>query len=136
MITTVGQRGTKRTCQDEACGERFYDLMKTTIACPVCGAAFTPPPPPVPRQVGYRGGAQRRPSAVAFGQGRPAAAAPPLEAAATDGDEIADEIADDVAEMDGEADDTGDDKTASILELDDDDGDTVEPVVPTDKDSE
>ena len=31
-------RGTKRTCQ--SCSNRFYDLNRDPITCPVCGAAF------------------------------------------------------------------------------------------------
>jgi uncharacterized protein (TIGR02300 family) len=38
------QRGTKRTCQNEECGARFYDLMRSPIACPICQSAFVPPP--------------------------------------------------------------------------------------------
>ncbi len=38
------QRGTKRTCQNEECGVRFYDLMRTPITCPICHSAFVPPP--------------------------------------------------------------------------------------------
>lgn len=30
--------GTKRQCS--SCGSRFYDLSKTPIACPKCGAAY------------------------------------------------------------------------------------------------
>lgn len=33
-------RGTKRHCQNEACGLSFYDLGRTEIACPMCHAAF------------------------------------------------------------------------------------------------
>jgi uncharacterized protein (TIGR02300 family) len=33
-------RGTKRTCQ--ACEVRFYDLARSPIVCPSCGAHFTP----------------------------------------------------------------------------------------------
>lgn len=33
-------RGTKRTCQNDACGARFYDLNRDPIECPVCGAAY------------------------------------------------------------------------------------------------
>lgn len=29
-------RGTKRTCQNEECGARFYDLNRTPIVCPIC----------------------------------------------------------------------------------------------------
>jgi len=38
------QRGTKRTCQNQECGARFYDLMRNTITCPICDSAFVPPP--------------------------------------------------------------------------------------------
>jgi len=34
--------GTKRTCPE--CAARFYDLNKTPIECPKCGAAFTVEP--------------------------------------------------------------------------------------------
>ncbi|MBS0240827.1 MAG: FYDLN acid domain-containing protein [Proteobacteria bacterium] len=33
-------RGTKRTCQNSACGARFYDLGREHIACPICGSAY------------------------------------------------------------------------------------------------
>lgn len=33
-------RGTKRTCQNEACGSRFYDLNRDQIECPICGTAY------------------------------------------------------------------------------------------------
>jgi hypothetical protein len=38
------KRGTKRTCQNEACGARFYDLIRDPIACPICHTTFVPPP--------------------------------------------------------------------------------------------
>ena len=38
-------RGTKRTCQ--ACEVRFYDLARSPIVCPSCGAHFTPASAPV-----------------------------------------------------------------------------------------
>ena len=38
-------RGTKRTCQ--ACEVRFYDLARSPIVCPACGAHFTPAAAPV-----------------------------------------------------------------------------------------
>jgi len=37
---TKQDRGTKRTCQNSECGSRFYDLSRTPIACPICGAAY------------------------------------------------------------------------------------------------
>ena len=33
-------RGTKRTCQNASCGARFYDLARSPITCPVCGAVY------------------------------------------------------------------------------------------------
>ncbi len=32
------RRGAKRTCQNEECGARFYDLNRDPITCPICGA--------------------------------------------------------------------------------------------------
>jgi uncharacterized protein (TIGR02300 family) len=37
-MATKQSRGTKRTCQ--SCDNRFYDLDKTPIHCPMCGAAY------------------------------------------------------------------------------------------------
>lgn len=33
-------RGTKRTCQNNECGSRFYDLNRDPITCPVCGGIY------------------------------------------------------------------------------------------------
>jgi uncharacterized protein (TIGR02300 family) len=38
MATKQATRGTKRSCQ--SCDERFYDLEKTPILCPHCGAKY------------------------------------------------------------------------------------------------
>jgi uncharacterized protein (TIGR02300 family) len=38
MATKVATRGIKRSCQ--SCDERFYDLEKTPILCPHCGAKY------------------------------------------------------------------------------------------------
>lgn len=35
-MATKQSRGTKRTCQNEECGARFYDLNRTPIVCPIC----------------------------------------------------------------------------------------------------
>ena len=32
--------GTKRVCQ--ACGNKFYDLLRSPIVCPACGVEFDP----------------------------------------------------------------------------------------------
>ncbi len=38
MATKLATRGIKRSCQ--SCDERFYDLEKTPILCPHCGAKY------------------------------------------------------------------------------------------------
>jgi uncharacterized protein (TIGR02300 family) len=41
MATATKQaRGTKRTCQNDECSARFYDLNHSPIACPVCGSSY------------------------------------------------------------------------------------------------
>ena len=39
-MSTKAQRGTKRTCQNEDCGSRFYDLNRDPIVCPVCSTEY------------------------------------------------------------------------------------------------
>lgn len=43
-MATQSARGAKRTCRNEACGARFYDLMHDPITCPICQTVFVPPP--------------------------------------------------------------------------------------------
>jgi uncharacterized protein (TIGR02300 family) len=40
VMATKQTRGTKRTCQNTACGQKFYDLEHDPIMCPVCGTNF------------------------------------------------------------------------------------------------
>jgi uncharacterized protein (TIGR02300 family) len=40
MATKAAARGTKRTCQNQECGSRFYDLNRDPIACPICDSAY------------------------------------------------------------------------------------------------
>ena len=46
---TKAARGTKRTCQNEDCGARFYDLNRDPIVCPECDSKYVivvhPPTP-------------------------------------------------------------------------------------------
>lgn len=37
---TADARGTKRTCQNDECGNRFYDLNRDPIICPICEAPY------------------------------------------------------------------------------------------------
>ena len=39
-MATNKDRGTKRTCQNNECGARFYDLNRNPILCPICGAKY------------------------------------------------------------------------------------------------
>jgi uncharacterized protein (TIGR02300 family) len=39
-MATKQDRGTKRTCQNSDCGARFYDLNRSPVVCPVCGAKY------------------------------------------------------------------------------------------------
>jgi uncharacterized protein (TIGR02300 family) len=39
-MSTKQARGTKRTCQSNECGARFYDLNRDPIACPICGSIY------------------------------------------------------------------------------------------------
>lgn len=41
-------RGTKRTCQNDECGSRFYDLNRDPIVCPICGGIYALAHGPVP----------------------------------------------------------------------------------------
>ncbi len=40
---TKAARGTKRTCQNNDCGARFYDLAREPAECPICGTTYVPP---------------------------------------------------------------------------------------------
>ncbi len=39
-MATNKDRGTKRTCQNNECGARFYDLSRNPILCPICGSKY------------------------------------------------------------------------------------------------
>lgn len=39
-MATKAARGTKRTCQSDECGSRFYDLNRDPIVCPICGSVY------------------------------------------------------------------------------------------------
>jgi uncharacterized protein (TIGR02300 family) len=98
-MATKADRGTKRTCQDESCGSRFYDLARDPITCPICGAAYkiiVEPPSAIRRQNRKFEHVQKAP--------------PPIEAVKEADEEIA------TVEVEGEVDDT-------IILDDEEDGD-------------
>ena len=43
-------RGTKRTCQNDVCGSRFYDLNRDPITCPICNAVYVIDPVFAPKE--------------------------------------------------------------------------------------
>ncbi len=108
-------RGTKKRCQNEACGLPFYSLNRESYCCPNCGTAYDPA---VER-------AQEEALAAARTRSRPgrswANAAPEaVKAAAPDVAEV-----EDIADADDEI-DLKDDASDVILESEDDEGDALE----------
>jgi len=113
MATTKQARGTKRTCQNEDCDSKFYDLNRDPIVCPSCQSVYKLAAVPEEEVI----------PAPVVAEPKPAAATP----AAADGEEVADEddalvsLEDADAELGGDDDDDADDDT---FLPDDDDDDT------------
>ena len=40
IMASKAERGTKRTCQNDECEARFYDLMRDPIICPICETPY------------------------------------------------------------------------------------------------
>jgi uncharacterized protein (TIGR02300 family) len=108
-------RGTKRTCQ--ACEVRFYDLARTPIVCPMCGAHYATPADailqakersvPVSSKTGWRSQPFKRTQPVL-----PVADAAPMDPAA---------VADDETEETG----TEHSEDRVVIEQEPDDGDVL-----------
>lgn len=105
--------GQKRTCT--SCGCRFYDLTRTPIVCPKCGANVEPD---VPFKV-RRGSA----AAAAAAEKAAAAAAAPVLDAEIDADELP---LDDEVEGDEDAEDAEDEMIEDASDLGEDDDDMAE----------
>lgn len=109
-MATKEARGTKRTCQNPECEERFYDLNRDPIVCPICESVYklAHAEGPVAEEI-----ERIKPPVVAKAAG--------AVAEAGDGDEVEEDDAL-VSLEDAEADvDTADDEDDTFLE-DDDDG--------------
>ena len=93
-MSTKLARGTKRTCQNGACDLPFYDLNRTTFACPNCGSLFD-------MQVLAEAEARMNAKGPQRRYARPFAsqvvASEPLPVEATDLDGAEDEVAEDAA---------------------------------------
>ncbi len=108
---TKPEWGQKRTCQD--CGAKFYDMLRTPIVCPKCGAEF---------------------AAVAAKPKRPKpevkVEAPPKkkkpEAAEVDAELADDEDLDDLEEISDDEEEEDEDLIEDASDLGDDDEDVAE----------
>lgn len=98
--------GTKRTCP--SCATRFYDLLKSPITCPKCGASFLAP------------------SILPSKSDLPASAVPQPKPRVVEEDTIETADVELVSLEDAEAPDTGDDETAGIEDVDLGEGDSEE----------
>jgi len=115
-MATKQDRGTKRTCQNGECGARFYDLARSPITCPICGAAYVIASSPTPiAAVVPEEKAPRKPKKEEFA---PAAAS-------EDEAEAADELAD--VETDDTVDD--DDADETFLEEEEEEGGDVSNII-------
>ncbi len=110
-MATKQTRGTKRTCQNDDCDMKFYDLNRDPIVCPDCATVYKLAAVPEEEEI---------PAVVA---------AAPVAAPATpavDGDEVSDDddalvsLEDADAEL-GATDDDDDDDDDTFLASDDDD---------------
>ncbi|MDX2159126.1 MAG: TIGR02300 family protein [Hyphomicrobiaceae bacterium] len=74
-------RGTKRTCQSGSCGQRFYDLNRDPILCPICGSPYVIAHGPA--EPDRDGGARR----AAARKAEPVPAIDPVEAPVVEGED-------------------------------------------------
>ena len=99
-------RGTKRKCQNEACGLPFYDLNRDTFGCPNCQAAWLLSAVPVPAQSNRSayGRAFKRPLLILEPALEPAVLDEPAALPAAEGDEAILETDEDEDPLELEAD--------------------------------
>lgn len=75
-MSTKQARGTKRTCQNDECGSRFYDLNRHPITCPICGSIYELASAPMAAAVAEekRPGRPKKPVVFEDAEAAPAAA--------------------------------------------------------------
>ena len=115
-MSQKAERGTKRTCQNDDCAVRFYDLNRDPITCPACGSAYVVVAPSA---------AAAAASAAASEAVRKQAVA---RAAPVASDADAPELADDGVEVEAD-DDVEIDEDETFLEEDEDDGSDVSGII-------
>ena len=113
-MTKARTRGSKRKCQNEACGSRFYDLQRTTFQCPVCASPFDVARAEAEERPAPPRAASRWPRQPRFTPS-PAEVSDPVETASTDEDEVIEVFADDGAEVVLE-DDDADTSVATVFD--------------------
>lgn len=124
-MATQSVRGAKRTCQNEACGARFYDLKHDPITCPVCQTVFVPPP---------EGASNLKPTWKTSRNAPRYTIVAPEPVEDVSGNEAAALESDETAESDDADDAEGTtEKTDLLLELDDDDDTGANGVVAEEK---
>ncbi len=82
--------GTKRICSN--CGTKYYDLRRTSIACPKCETPYVPEPPPKPRRSAAPAAAVKPPDATVAVVADSVEAAAVVAADVTDEDKATDEV--------------------------------------------
>ncbi|MEO1205298.1 MAG: TIGR02300 family protein [Pseudomonadota bacterium] len=115
-MATNDARGIKRTCQSTECGERFYDLNRDPITCPICGTIYeiAHAPEGVPVEI-----KEEKPKKAAAAEGT------------EDGAEAADELegADAIEDIETDDDDASDDSD-TFLETEEEDSGNVTDIIP------
>jgi uncharacterized protein (TIGR02300 family) len=122
-MNALAARGTKRTCDNDECGRRFYDLNKVPTDCPYCGEAFVAPAAVV---IDIHAPGRRRQAknyrlegpAVVAPQAEPAAADDVDVIADSDDDKTSNEELDLVLEVDDDADAAAEDVLGGDIEKD------------------
>lgn len=116
-MSTKNARGTKRTCQSSECGERFYDLNRDPIICPICGTIYeiAHAPPGTPVEIKDEKPERVKQAAVAE----------------TDGDDTADDLegADEIEDIETDDDAESSDDSDTFLEEDEEEGGTVTDII-------
>lgn len=113
-------RGTKRTCQSNECGIRFYDLNRKPVSCPICGTIYEIASSPVAISAATEEKALRKPK-------KPEYVAPKVvaeDAPEAEGEEV---LADIEAGDDDVAPEAGDE---TFLEEEEEEGGNVGAIVP------
>ena len=118
-MSTKAARGTKRTCQ--ACETRFYDLNRSPITCPSCGAVQAKDA----RESRRAAAPVDEEDEVVLPVARVAAAAGAGAGAVASGDDLPEIVSiEDVPEIEGEdAEGEGDGEADTFLEEEEEDGD-------------